>query len=202
MLWSYYDDFARTIAPLSSRRPLSQRDCSFGHGQNNLNDCNHRSIPQAKAPVFARRCATAAGEACRRVGVLAYRRLGRLLFDTATMTRRSAGSAGSAGSAESAESAGSAPSDSRSRFASADTPTLRTPNADTPTRRHSDTPTRRYVSPSRRHASPAAVARRGQRLEPSLTLIQGCLRASQRKNTWKKTHIGLPMTCYMVCLSN
>src|SRR5580704_15417423 len=31
-----------------------------------------------------------------------------------------------------------------------------------------------------------AVARRGQRLEPSLTLIQGCLRASQRKNTGKR----------------
>src|SRR5271169_326049 len=31
----------------------------------------------------------AAGEACRRVGVLAYRRPGRLLFDRATMTRRS-----------------------------------------------------------------------------------------------------------------
>src|SRR5271165_6407094 len=54
MLWSYNDDFPRTIAPLSSRRPLSQRDCSFAHGQNNLNDGNHRSIPQAKAPVFAR----------------------------------------------------------------------------------------------------------------------------------------------------
>src|SRR5208337_548897 len=54
IMWSYKDDFARTIASLSSRRPLSQRDRSFGHGQNNLNDCNHRSIPQAKAPVFAR----------------------------------------------------------------------------------------------------------------------------------------------------
>ena len=66
MLWSYNDDFARTITPVSSRRPLSQRDCSFGHGQNNLNDCNHRSIPQAKAPVFVR------GVLRGRAGAFAY----------------------------------------------------------------------------------------------------------------------------------
>jgi len=68
MLWSYRDDFARTIASLSSRRPLSQRDRSFGHGQNNLNDCNHRSIPQAKAPAFCPGRATAAAKA----GAFAY----------------------------------------------------------------------------------------------------------------------------------
>ena len=47
------------------------------------------SCPRNSRYIVALQMGRRLGEACRRVGVWAYRRLGRLLFGTATMTRRS-----------------------------------------------------------------------------------------------------------------